>query len=639
MAALSARARSGTLPVSLVVMAVLLFLPFMPLQSRVQFAIVMALIYAIAGVSLDLFIGYAGQLSFGNFGFVAVGAYTSAILATDAGWNVWATLPLSVLVAALSGLIIGLPMVRLGTLGAALVTFFFAFVVVVLISGNTLATWTKGANGLSVPTLAAGGTEFSSGEPLYYLAWVALLLIVIVSSRYASSRAGRALRVVKRGELVAASLGINVNSAKLSAFVYSAGCAGFAGFIFAQAIGYLAPETFPGFESVFLVTMLVVGGLGSIAGPIIGAVLFFLASEGVRTVGAGRELLFAVLLLLVLVFLPSGVYGGLERVASWAGARVPGGARLREGLRSSRSRAATAPDDDGPDDDDGPVDEGTTSASSLRLDSDGATPPAGLTVDEDVEPYLVLDRVEVTFGGLAALKSVSMSVRRGEVYAIMGPNGAGKTTLLNCISGIQTYAGDVRLAGSSLRGLRPTQVRRVGVSRTFQHPSLVGDLTVLENVEMGAYGSNPASPIRDVLPTLGGRRRDAAARLSAVGALDLVDFPVGRRTVLASDLTLAEQKIVDIARSMCGDPRLLLLDEPTAGLSATDMDTVATVLRTINERAGLTIVLIAHHVGFLRSVAPEATVLDFGQVLASGSTDEVTRRADVSEVFLGASHG
>jgi len=634
-AALSARARSGTLPVSLVVMAVLLFLPFMPLQSRVQFAIVVALIYAIAGVALDLFIGYAGQLSFGNFGFVAVGAYTSAILATDAGWNVWATLPLSVVVAALSGLIIGLPMVRLGTLGAALVTFFFAFVVVVLISGNTLATWTKGANGLSAPMLAAGGTEFGSGEPLYYLAWAALLLIVIVSSRYASSRAGRALRVVKRGELVAASLGINVNSAKLSAFVYSAGCAGFAGFIFAQAIGYLAPENFPGFESVFLVTMLVVGGLGSIAGPIIGAVLFFLASEGVRTVGAGRELLFAVLLLLVLVFLPSGVYGGLERVASWAGARVPGGARLRAGLRSSRSRAATATAAD----DDGPVDEGTTSASSLRLDSDGATPPAGPTVDEDVEPYLVLDRVEVTFGGLAALKSVSMSVRRGEVYAIMGPNGAGKTTLLNCISGIQTYAGDVRLAGSSLRGLRPTQVRRIGVSRTFQHPSLVGDLTVLENVEIGAYGSNPASPIRDVLPTLGGRRRDAAARRSAVGALDLVDFPVGRRTVLASDLTLAEQKIVDIARSMCGDPRLLLLDEPTAGLSATDMDTVATVLRTINERAGLTIVLIAHHVGFLRSVAPEATVLDFGQVLASGSTDEVTRRADVSEVFLGVGNG
>lgn len=633
MAALSSRARSGTLPVALVVMLILFFVPFMPVQSRIQYAIVLAIVYAIAGVALDLFIGYAGQLSFGNFGFVAVGAYGSAIISTELGWSVWATLPLSMLVAGLFGLIMGFPMVRLGILGAALVTFFFAFIIVVLISGNTLASWTQGANGLAVPQLEAGGLVFGKGTPLYYLAWVALLVIVLVSARYANSRAGRALRVVKRGELVAASLGINVKSAKLTAFVYSAACAGLAGFVFAQAIGYLAPETFPGFESVYLVTMLVVGGLGSIAGPILGAVLFFLASEGVRAAGAGREFLFAVLLIAVLIFLPAGLYGGmeilLERVGRWIPGKVgllrlprwwrpPRAATWRVAQNNMKAEAGTPTVDCQPD---------------ARL-AEGGEVLNGLGRD-----FLVLDQVRVTFGGIAALKDVSLAVHRGEIYAIMGANGAGKTTLLNCISGIQSYSGNVQLGGESLHGLRPAQVRRVGVSRTFQHPSLVGDLTVMENVEMGAYGSAPASPVRDILPTPSGRHRDTAAREAAASALDLVDFPAARRRVLASELTLAEQKIVDIARSLCGTPRLLLLDEPTAGLSASDMDTVATVLRAINERSGLTIVVIAHHVGFLRSVAPRAAVLDFGRVLAAGTTDDVTSRTDVSEVFLGVAHG
>jgi branched-chain amino acid transport system permease protein len=636
MAELTHRARSGTLPVALAVMAALFVVPFLPLDTRVQFAIILALIYGIAAVALDMFIGYAGQLSFGNFGFVAAGAYISVIVATDAGWNVWATLPLSILFAAFCGLVIGIPMVRLGLLGAALVTFFFSFITVVLISGNTLVQWTRGVNGIAVPTLQAGETSFFGGTPLYFLAWGALLVVVLISSRYANSRAGRALRVVKRGTLVAASLGINVNSAKLSAFVYSAGCAGLAGFIFAQAIGYLAPETFPGFESVFLVTMLVVGGLGSIAGPIVGAVVFFLASEGVRAVGAGREMLFAILLLVVLVFLPAGIYGGLETVLAWLRrlapwGRPPGAQAADRDDDEHRVSVAGAPDATAVPAVDSAADPKTEAVPGEAVPVKGTAP--------DAEEFLELDGVHVTFGGLAALQTVGMSVARGEIYAIMGPNGAGKTTLLNCISGIQSYTGEVRLERQSLHGMTPTQVRRIGVSRTFQHPSLVGDLTVLENVEMGSYGSSPASPFRDVLPTRSGRRRDAAAHEAAVSALDLVGFPASRRTALASDLTLAEQKVVDIARSMSGGPRLLLLDEPTAGLSATDIDKVATVLRTINERVGLTIVVIAHHVGFLRSVARRATVLDFGRVLATGTTDEVTRRPDVSEVFLGVSRG
>jgi len=236
---------------------------------------------------------------------------------------------------------------------------------------------------------------------------------------------------------------------------------------------------------------------------------------------------------------------------------------------------------------------------------------------------------------VTALDGVDLQVNRGEIYAIIGPNGAGKTTLLNCISGIQEYEGRVTLEGLSLQRMTPSQVKRAGVSRTFQHPSLVGDLTAEENVAAGTYGLHPTTPYRDVLPLPSTVRRDRDARRHAIEALDLVRFPSERRDVLASDLSLAEQKVVDIARSIVGSSRLLLLDEPTAGLGEDDIGGIVDVLRVINGKTGLTIVVIAHHVGFLRALAGPSTVLDFGRVLASGPIDEVTRRADVIKVFLG----
>jgi len=600
--ALNARARSGTLPMTLLVMTVLGIVPFLPIPDRMLSALTFALVYAIAAVGLDVFSGYSGQVSFGNFGFVALGAYTSAMLTAHAGWPVLATLPASILACAIASAVIGLPMIQLPGLGGALLTYFFAFVAVVLIGGETFQDWTMGPNGIPVDTLQLGRLDFSKGWPLYYLGWGALLLVALAGDRYANSRAGRALRVIKRTEVLASSMGIDVKQAKLFAFLFSASVAGLGGWIFAQAVGYLSPESFPAAESVNLVAMAVVGGLGSICGPIMGAVFFGVVSELTRSAGGSRELVFALLLLAALVFLPGGLFSVLD--LAFASARA---------VTASRSPARTAP---------------RAAATPLAAPALGAGACTG-------SPLLEVRQVTVRFGGVIALNHVGLSVVRGEVYAIIGPNGAGKTTLLNCISGIQRYAGDICLGGASLHGMTPALIRRAGVSRTFQHPSLVADLTVEENVATGTYGLHPATPYRDVLPLPATLRRDEEARARAADALDLVQFPAGRRRVLAGDLSLAEQKVVDIARSVAGSSRLLLLDEPTAGLDEDDIGQVVDVIRAVNTQTGLTILVIAHHVGFLRSIAGPSMVLDFGRVLAEGPIDQVTRREDVIKVFLG----
>jgi branched-chain amino acid transport system permease protein len=600
--ALNARARSGTLPMTLVVMGVLAVIPFLPIPERMLSALTFALVYAIAAVGLDVFSGYSGQLSFGNFGFVALGAYTCAMLTAHAGWPVLATLPASILACAAASVVVGLPMIQLPGLGGALLTYFFAFVAVVLIGGQAFQDWTMGPNGIPVDTLQLGRLDFSKGKPLYYLGWLALLVVALVGDRYANSRAGKALRVIKRTEILAASMGIGVREAKLFAFIFSASVAGLGGWILAQALGYLSPESFSATESVNLVAMAVVGGLGSICGPIMGAVFFGVLSELTRGAGASRELVFALLLLAALVFLP----GGLFSLFDLTFARV----RRTPGAQAAHKPSRTAV---------------TAAAAPLPVAAEQRTKT----------PLLEVAQVTVRFGGVIALDHVDLSVDRGEIYAIIGPNGAGKTTLLNCISGIQRYQGDIRLAGDSLHRMTPAQVRRAGVSRTFQHPSLVADLTVEENVATGTYGLHPATPYRDVLPLPRTIRRDREARRLAAEALDLVQFATGRRGVLAGDLALAEQKVVDIARSVAGSSRLLLLDEPTAGLDEHDIGHVVDVIRAVNTQTGLTILVIAHHVGFLRSIAGRSTVLDFGRVLAEGPIEDVTRREDVIKVFLG----
>lgn len=255
---LSSRARSRVTRPVLLVLLLVAVLPWLSADTRTLATLTLGIVYAISAVGLDIFAGYAGQISIGNFGFVAVGAYMSAILSGQYDWNIWATLPASILAAGLVGFVLGIPMIRLSELGAAFVTFFFAFLVTVLIGYGPIGHWTKGQIGLSVPPLTSGQSDIY----VYYVGFAVLVGFSLVAARYAECRAGRALRVVKRSPVVAAVLGINVERARLSAFTFSAMAAGAGGFVFAQLLGYLAPDSFPGSASLILLIMAVVGGVG-----------------------------------------------------------------------------------------------------------------------------------------------------------------------------------------------------------------------------------------------------------------------------------------------------------------------------------------------------------------------------------------
>jgi branched-chain amino acid transport system permease protein len=239
---------------------------------------------------------------------------------------------------------------------------------------------------------------------------------------------------------------------------------------------------------------------------------------------------------------------------------------------------------------------------------------------------------------VAALDSTTLHVREGEIHALLGPNGAGKTTVLNCISGIQAHQGQVLFDGAPLDDLRPQQIRRKGITRTFQNPSLVGDLSVLENVQLGCYGDEPGGIVRDLLPLPSTLARDTRTRALAADALAMVGMPESSWGRPATASSLADQKLIDIARAIVSSPRLVLLDEPTAGLQDADIEAVSRVLRQINRRSDLTILVIAHHVGFLRGIAHRATALHFGQAIATGTPDEVVDDPRVTDVFLGAAH-
>jgi len=600
---LSVKARSNTYPITVTVMLILCVLPFLPMGDRTLFMLSVALVYACAAVGMDLFTGYSGQIMLAGFGFVAIGAYTSAALATGQGWNIWLTLPACVLVTGAVAYVLGSAMVRLPDLGVAMGSYFFAFVVVILLRGQTLAPITGGASGIRVVPADIGTVVVSQGRGLYFLAFACLAIVVLLAYRYANCRAGRALRLVKRSPAVAACMGIDPVRHRLYAFCFASMCAGLGGFAYAQAVGFLSPENFGAAESVSVLTMTIVGGLGSIGGPIIGSVAFTTFGEFARSTKGVREIVFASLLLVCLVFFPAGLYGFIEAIM----ARV----------RRWRSRYAAAPF--------APV----AAAPAVPLAGVPRPVPATDTVG------LRIDGVNVTFGGVSALSAVDIRVQEGCTHAIIGPNGAGKTTLLNCISGLQAYRGVIAAGDSPLTGLNPVAVRTRGISRTFQHPSLVDDLSALENVELGLYGDQPCAPFLDLLPTARVRARDRKVREQAAAALDRVGFPESRHHIAASDLTLAEQKTVDIARATVGAKRLLLLDEPTAGLEESEVLIIAEMLRKLSADPHLTIVLIAHHVGFVRQTAHFCTVLDFGKVLAHGKPDEVTARQDVIEVFLG----
>jgi branched-chain amino acid transport system permease protein len=610
---LSSRARSGTLGPSLLVVAVVGLLGLLPIGPTLQYVCAIAMGWAIAVIGLDVFFGYVGQASFGQAGFVAIGAYTATILRARAGLATIIAVVIAVLVTAAVAGLLGVVIVRLRHFGFVVSTFFFSFVVTATLAGNELARYTGSENGLFVPPLEVFGFSLSDGPGLYYMSWAVLALVTFITANLVSGRWGRAARLVKRSEVVASVLGVHVNVLKVTGFMYAGALAGLAGFLISLGIGALTPETFNASQNIYLFGMLIVGGLGSVAGAILGAYFFTLIPQFIIHTGALNSILFALAMLVALIALPEGVYGLLERALGVANRRL---------RRAGRKLQPSEPVPDVPD-------------GQVRA----ARKPSRQTVDKapSTTPAVEVRGATVKFGGLRALGDVDMVVRRGLIHAVVGPNGAGKTTLLNCVSGIQPLtSGEIFIAGTSTRGLKSAAVRNLGLARTFQSPALVFDLTAIENVKLGLYAEDRWSMARDALGPIATRAREAAANDRAASMLRAVGIEPQRHGVLARHLTLGEQKLVDLARAVVAGASIVMLDEPTAGLNADEMKVVERLLLELRQSLGLSVILVSHSIRFVLAVANSVTVLDFGSVIAEGTPGEIAKDPLVITAFTGA---
>ncbi len=558
----------------------------------------MASINVLLAQSVNVLTGYAGQISLGQAGFFAIGGYTSALLMMELGLPLWLALPATLVFAAVVGLGLAIPAGRVQDFYLAMVTAAFGLVVQVIVKQWDLTGGFQGLSGVPAPVL---GNLTLFGLPLsetryYYLVVLMLVIASWFQVNLVRSYMGRALVAVETSEIAAASLGISPGAVKRQAYMISAALAALAGALYAHLMAFLGYETFSLWQSAFILVMAVLGGLGTFVGPFLGAVVLTVLPHELQVFQAHQLLIYGALLLVSYLAFPRGLAGMLRLRSSFLKVR-PGEARS----------VAEAP---------------------LAV---VASSPADT-------PLLAVEELSKAFAGVRALTGVSMAVTSGEIHGLIGPNGSGKTTLVNLVTGV--YGADrgvITFAGERVNGLAPFLIARRGLVRTFQSPHIFRRLSVRENLLVGAHRHFRAGFWRSVanVPRALAEEREclqsADAILADVGLLDRAD-------VEAIDLPYGMQRMVDVARAMMCRPRLVVLDEPAAGLSEIELAHLARVLRSLRA-AGVTVLLIEHHLDFLLGLVDRVTVLDYGETIFAGTPRAVRQDARVIEAYLGAQAG
>ncbi len=537
---------------------------------------------AIVGIGLNVLIGLTGQVSFGHVGFYAIGAYTVAILTTKAGLSFWLAWPIAALIGGATGALLALPALRVKGPYLAMITIAFAFIVEhAIVEASGLTGGQNGIMGVAGPTLGA----LAQGERA--MALIALLGVGIALLGYTwLSRGtwGAAMRAVRDTETAAESIGLNPLALKTMAFAVSALCAAAAGALFAPLSGFVTPHTFNFLQSILFVLVVMLGGAGSVAGPLIGALVVGLLPELLSGLEEYRLLFFGGMLLLVLWIAPDGLAGAWQRLQR----------RLRPVTPAAQE----------------PMPAGVA---TLPLRPRQSLEAAGLTMQ---------------FGGVRAVADLHFTANAAAVTSLIGPNGAGKTTALNMLSGFYgPTSGGFALGTQPLAGRSALHIARAGIARTYQTSQLFGSLSVLDNVVLAMHRGRLGPLLGAALLRAPAYRQRARQLLGYCGY-------TGRADVLAGDLPHVDRRLVEIARALAADPDALLLDEPAAGLSREDKARLAALLRRIAD-AGVTVLLVEHDMTLVMGISDQVVVLDAGERIAMGTPTTVQGDPAVQAAYLG----
>lgn len=558
-------------------------------------------LYVGAASGLTILIGVARQLHLGQSALMAVGAYTAAIVTERWGGSIPIEIAIAVAIGGAVGLIIGAVTLRLSGLYLALAT-----LGLVLGMSSLIANWTSLTNGaIGFPTVAGAKLFGSLLSPNNTYILEAVLLLVQGAAIFGLKRSTYwgAIKLIGDRDYLASCVGIRVYAYRIVLMVVVSMVGALWGVMYSHVVGYIDPTTFGLSLTIPLLMMVVLGGLGSFWGSIVGAYILVEIPQWLASLQSHQQLIYGVILLAVILIVPKGLFPTVQTAI---------GRSLRQ--REARRRPTGA----------GTVGAPAVGPTGLLLSGSGRFDSAGLEVRD----------VAVSFGGIRALAGATLTVEPGQIEGLIGTNGSGKTTMLNCVSGlVQPQQGSIVLDGQELIGLRPDQIARAGLARTFQSPQTVLEMTALENAVLGWHQRRTTGVIGVALGLPKARREErrqleeARAMCVELGLGELIDHP-------AEELSTGDRRFVELVRALGSRPRLLFLDEPATGLTGSERDRLIALLRRLRDE-GLTMVVIDHDMEFLFQMADHVTVLDRGENIAIGSPEEVRNAPAVINAYFG----